>query len=188
MNREILFNLTNVDIKNLISLDVETTGFTAGRDEILSLSIVGADGNKRFNSLIRPDILKRWEQSVRIHGITPEDVRDIPNFAAFRDEVQSIIDSASALVIYNAPFDISFLESAGIQVPNIPVFDMMRLFAPVYGESGAYGKYKWQKLTTCARYYHYRWGKAGAHSSLEDAKATIYCFMKYRDELMRKKI
>ena len=33
--------------------------------------------------------------------------------------------------------------------------------------------YKWQKLTTCAAYYEY---KFNAHDSLEDVKATLHCY------------
>lgn len=34
----------------------------------------------------------------------------------------------------------------------------MPIFAEIYGEwSDYFGEYKWQKLTTCAAYYHFDW-------------------------------
>ena len=49
----------------------------------------------------------------------------------------------------------------------------------IYGDYNDYwGDYTWQKLTTCARYYHYDWGNTKAHGALADALATLYCYKK----------
>ena len=40
-----------------------------------------------------------------------------------------------------------------------------------------YNEYRYQKLETCAAYFKYNW-TGSAHNSLEDAKATLYCFKK----------
>lgn len=37
------------------------------------------------------------------------------------------------------------------------------------------GRDKWQKLQTCAAYYGYA-GDGAFHDSLEDVRATLYCF------------
>ena len=50
--------------------------------------------------------------------------------------------------------------------------------AKIYGEPSIRypGKYKYQKLITCAKYYGY--SEEGWHDSLADTKATLYCFWK----------
>ena len=54
--------------------------------------------------------------------------------------------------------------------------DVMRDFAPIYGEySQHYNSFKWQKLCTCAAYYGHQ-PEGNFHDSLEDAKATLFCF------------
>lgn len=54
----------------------------------------------------------------------------------------------------------------------------MIMFAEIYGEwNERRGSYKWQSLTKCATYYGYEFK---AHDSLEDVKATLYCYKKGR--------
>ena len=49
-------------------------------------------------------------------------------------------------------------------------------FAEVYGEWSDYkNSYKWQKLSTAAAYYNF---KFSAHNSLEDVKATLFVAQK----------
>ena len=69
------------------------------------------------------------------------------------------------------------LERAGIVIPeNAMQYDVMIEFAPIYGDwNEKYGDYKWQKLSVCASYYGYH-GEGSFHDSLEDVRATLYCF------------
>lgn len=54
----------------------------------------------------------------------------------------------------------------------------MIMFAEIYGEwNERRGSYKWQSLTKCATYYGYEFK---AHDSLEDVKATLYCYKKWK--------
>lgn len=54
-------------------------------------------------------------------------------------------------------------------------------FPEIYGEyNDYYESYVWKDLSTCADYYGY---KFQAHDSLEDAKATLYCYKKMNSEL-----
>lgn len=53
-------------------------------------------------------------------------------------------------------------------------------FAKEYGEWNEYfGDYKWQKLSTAASYYGY---KFKAHDSLEDVRATLYVYKKLQSQ------
>lgn len=66
----------------------------------------------------------------------------------------------------------------GIKLPDCVYFDVMKEFAPIYGEWSEYhGDYKYKSLSVCAGYYGYEW-EGKAHDSLEDCKATLYCYKK----------
>ena len=59
----------------------------------------------------------------------------------------------------------------------------MIMFAEIYGEwNERRGSYKWQSLTKCATYYGYEFK---AHDSLEDVKATLYCYKKMEEDIER---
>lgn len=166
---------------NLI-FDVETTGLNLDMDEILQFSAIDENYNVLFNSYIRPKALwnQIWPDAERIHGITPDMVKDAPTFAEVKEQIQSLFDKADLLIAYNGKFDIKFLSSPahGIKIPDLPYHDVMLEFAPIYGEYDSYyGDFKWQKLKTAAEFYGYNFQ---AHDSLEDVKATLYIFDKMR--------
>ncbi len=150
-----------------VVFDVETTGLVAGFDEILQFSAIDEMGNILMNTYLKPTRKKTWPEAKRVNGISPEMVSNAPCFSDVKGEIQMIFDNASELITYNGRFDIGFLSAAGIKFMNIPSFDLMLAFAPIYGE--------WKKLTTCADYYGY---KFNAHDSLEDVRATLYCYKK----------
>ena len=166
--------------EKIIFFDTETTGITVS-DEILSLAIVDQDGNTLFNELIRPSRKKKWPDAARVNHITPDAVKNRPTFRFFRKQVQEIFDAADLVVGYNVDFDLGFIRNKGIRYSG-PVVDVMEEFAPIYGEwSDYFENYKWQKLTTCARYYGYDWGDSAAHDALADTLATRFCFYKVWD-------
>lgn len=171
------FASTDLDLSKVIVFDTETTGLKAGRDEILQLSIVDGHGNTLFDQRFQPVKRKTWKAAEEIHGISPKDVKGCPHIYDFENEITRIFDNASLIVGYNIEFDLQFLRSVGMRTWNYSDFCMMKYFSKVYGEWSSWKHdWKWQKLTTCAKYYEYP--QFAAHSSLEDAKATAYCFRK----------
>lgn len=59
------------------------------------------------------------------------------------------------------------------------VSDMvMREFASIYGEWSDRFGCKWKSLGVCARYFDYSFD---AHDSLEDVRATLYCYNKIKE-------
>lgn len=166
----------------IIVIDAETTGLDPDWDEILQLSIIDGNGSTLFNSYFKPIERERWPEAQKVNNITPQMVADKPHISdrQIHKQIQAILDSANVIVGYNVDFDISFLLSAGFTVDQEEV-DVMLEFAEIYGEWSAYFEdYKWQKLTTCARYYRYDWSAYGdtAHDSLADCRATLYCYRK----------
>lgn len=168
----------------LICFDVETTGLDSSEDEILQLSIIDGDENVLFNSYIKPYFHDSWESAELIHHISPEMVADSPHAHEVVPKIRGIFAAADTFVSYNGNFDLGFLRDWGIcarDIPNDGYKDVMHLFAPIYGVwNSRYGNYTWQKLETCAKYYGYEFE---AHDSLEDVKATLYCYRKVVEEL-----
>lgn len=64
-------------------------------------------------------------------------VMNAPNIADKKDEISRIVEQAESIVGYNTMFDIYFLTNNDIRLPvdhSFDVVDVMRDFAPIYGE------------------------------------------------------
>ena len=172
-----------VDLEKIICFDTETTGL-GSQAEILQLSIMNAADEVLFDEYIKPKHHLCWPDAEAVHHITPEMVADKEPIDAHHDRILEILDAARYYIGYNILYDIRMLKQAGIPMSpfhrkHVQVIDVMKNFAPVYGEiNHKKGGYKWQNLTTCARYYKYDWGSDKAHGALADTKATLYCFKK----------
>lgn len=164
----------------IVVFDVETTGLDDWQDEILQLSAIDGDGNTLINTYVKPYRNKFWWEAEKIHGISPKMVQNAPEPHELIPKVRGILEDAALLVSYNGEFDMGFLANWGIELFDVPHFDVMREFAPIYGEWNDYfNDYKWQKLKTCAWYYDYEFK---AHDSLEDVRATLHCYKKMMEE------
>lgn len=164
--------------EKFICFDTETTGIDAGA-EILSLAIVDQDNNVLFNKRFKPIRHTSWDAAQKVHGISPEDVKDCLPIHLYIDEIVKIFDSYEHLIGYNFAYDFRMLDHdlcIDFRVGK-KLDDVMHMFAPIYGEMSRYGNYKWQKLETCANYYGLQFD---AHDALEDVKATIYCYKKIK--------
>lgn len=154
-----------------IVVDTETTGLTAD-SEILQVSIIDGDGNTLFNSFVKPYIAESWSESECIHHISPDMVKDAPYPHEIIPIIKGIYESAYTYIGYNSEFDMGKLHEWGLNFDG-EVIDVMKDFAPYYGEYSEYFKdYKYQKLTTCANVFGYHFKP---HDSLEDVKATLHC-------------
>ncbi len=163
----------------LIVFDTETTGLDFDEDEILQLSIINANGKTLFNEYIKPVSKTEWTQAQKIHGITPEMVKECKTFEEYIPEIREIFDKAEILVAYNNVFDIGMLSKYGLEFEGKKQADVMKDFAVLYGEyQSEYCEFKWQKLTKCAEYFGYEFK---AHDSLEDVRATLYCYKKIEE-------
>lgn len=165
---EYINNLMN---KKIICIDVETTGLE-NDDEILQISIINQNGDILLNEFCKPENKTVWLEAMSINGITPEQVKNCKQYSFYKDKVQSFIDEYDVIIGYNVSFDLNFLRC---DYNNKKIIDVMKYFAHVYGEWNNYNSYTWQKLVECAEYYNYSFN---AHDSLEDVKATLYCYPK----------
>ena len=174
-------NAASISMKDIICFDTETTG-VGPNAEILQLSIMDGMGDVLFDEYIRPRHTSCWPDAERVHHISPAMVADKESMDFHKECVAEILENAKAYVGYNILFDIRMLKYAGFSMApfhreHVQVIDVMRNFAPIYGEwNSAKNSYSWQKLEVCAKYYQYDWGKEKAHGALADTRATLYCF------------
>lgn len=165
------FNLT----KDLVFLDIESTGLNIIRDRILQLGMVKYfKGNSRepeeFSMLINPGI-PISEEAMSIHGITPKDVAKKPTFIQVAEKLYKFIGDAD-LAGYNAiRFDIPMLieefARAGFdfEVSHRKMIDVQRIF------------YKMEPRTLkAAMQFYCEKDFEEAHDALADVKATIEVF------------
>lgn len=170
----------------LIVLDLETTGLSNYRDDVLQLSVIDGDGNILINSYVKPYYNSLWEEAQRINNISPDMVADAPELHELVPKLKGIFESCDTIIGYNTLFDLSFLGF--LDFSERPIIDVMDDFAPIYGEwSDYHGDYKWQKLTTCAEYYGFDWNsiQENAHNSLGDCYATLYCYKKMKGRCLK---
>lgn len=160
----------------IVTIDFETTGFTAGADEVLQVSIIDEEYNILLDTYCRPNNRGSWEDAQRVHSITPLMVANEVPFERYVPTVMDILNKADNVIAYNADFENRFLKAYGIYIDPGKWIDPMIIFAEIYGEYDKHSdSYKRQKLIKCANFYGY---KFKAHDSLEDAKATLYCYKK----------
>lgn len=174
-------------MEKTVCFDVETTGLHATTDEILSLSIIDYKGNVLFHSLVKPYFHDKWDEAEKVHEISPKDVENAPYPHDIAKKVREILESADVIITYNGCFDIRFLErwNINIDLEKVTHNDVMKYFAEIYGDwNELKGSYKWQKLVVCAEYYGF---KFNAHDSLEDAKATLFCWKQMKETDFRRR-
>lgn len=165
----------NWDKSKVYVLDTETTGIKEN-DEILSLSILDYEGNVIFDHLIKPAKRKTWAKAQELHGISPKDVKNEKTLVEYEDELKPIFGKGNLLVGYNIDFDFEMLCQSGAHF-QCDLFDVMDTYSQIYGKWSDWKQERlWCKLTQCAN--HYGYGKFEAHGSLEDTKATLFCFKK----------
>ncbi len=162
---------------NALILDTETTGLDQ-RAEILQIGIVTLDGEEIFHSYVRPVKVKRWDEAMRVHGISWFDVQDAPTMGELAQVLQPLI-YGRLVAVYNADFDKRMMwQSVRADGANKLFLWMrqqewqcvMKAYAAYWGQRSRYGGYRWQSLSNACRQQGVR--VAGAHDALADARLT----------------
>ena len=136
--------------ENVLCFDIETTGNSPLRDEILQLTVVNGNRQIMFNEYFRPRWIKDWENPV----ITPANAAQRQTFSQSSTQLQRLLCNADLIVGYNCErYSLAFLEQAGLSVP-VPSFDVMREYSALYGLN------EFLPLRDCCVHYgqdHYNW-------------------------------
>lgn len=166
----------------IVFFDIESTGTDPVKDRIVELSMlkVTPDGvETTFHALVNPE-MSIPQQSIDVHGITDEDVKDKPTFAQVAKDVAGFLED-SDLGGYNClRFDIPMLaeefyrSEVPVDLKSRKVIDVQVIF------------HKREQRTLVAAYSFYC-GKdlENAHSANADTRATYEVLLgqleKYED-------
>ena len=164
------------ELKDVVVVDLETTGLDAYYDEILSIGICDGNGKPIYSSYVRPTRTASWPEAEAVNGISPSMVANAPTAEEIAPSIAFMLSNANAIVGYNASFDLGFLRACGaVDYTVIEDFDVMKEYAELHGSRKAkWGeRYQYSKLAQCALSYGYEFS---AHDAMEDAKATAHCF------------
>ncbi len=99
----------NMDRSRVLFFDLELTGFY-DHDEILSVSIYNAFGEKIMDTLVRPTHTKKWKRTEKIHGITPDMVKDARTIDELTPEIKNIFAGADNIIAYGVSTDYSHIK------------------------------------------------------------------------------
>ena len=95
--------------KKVLFFDLELTGFY-DHDEILSVTIYNALGEKLMDTLVRPVHTKKWKRTEKIHGITPDMVTDSPTLEDITPEIKRLFADAENIIAYGVSTDYSHIR------------------------------------------------------------------------------
>lgn len=123
-----LVQASELPVEGGIAVAVRTTGYEAGRDEVLRLSIVGLDGEELFSQTVRPQNVEEWGDGAASGGITPADVREAPELYQFEDEIAGLFEGASVVVCQHADFVREAIEASWVSLPAYEPFDLVGRF------------------------------------------------------------
>lgn len=163
---------------NGVVLDTETTGVD-GRAEVLQIGIVSLEGEELYYSLVRPVRARRWDEAMRIHGISPADVRGAPTIGQLAESLKRIMHGRP-VAVYNADFDSRMLwqsisadraDDHFVWLRDQQWACVMKAYARFWGQrERRYGNYRWQKLSAACRQQGVH--IVDAHDALGDALLT----------------
>ena len=96
-------------------LDTETTGLNVDQgDRLIEIGVVEYDGmsatGRTYHTYVNPGDRQVQAGAIAVHGITNEMLKDAPAFADIADDFLDFIGD-HPLVIYNAGFDLGFLNA-----------------------------------------------------------------------------
>jgi|TARA_B110000305_G_scaffold107485_1_gene120972 hypothetical protein len=163
--------------KEILVLDIETTGLNPNEDLILELGIVKLDLEsgqiiELFNQVFKDPKLtaKHRESWIFQNGfMTLEEVRDAKPLSEYKQEIQEIMDPFKGLITaWNREFDSAFLIKNGFNLgPEVPC--PMKNSVDYFKIEGKFG-YKWPKAQEAWDILFPETPKIEEHRGLDDSK------------------
>lgn len=150
--------------------DIEATD----KEEILELSIYDRESmTEIFHSYFRPHS-KAWPDSEKVHHISPDFVKDKPQFSSLRDKIQAIVDEADYLAGFAVDNDLRYLRLAGIRIPDDNrIIEARELYWYCHERGGDKSPGTTPSLITCANNLGIMFDESKAHSASVDTLFTL---------------
>ena len=152
-----------------VALDLETTGLTPERDQIIEVGMVKFAGERvldKFSSFVNPHQAIPF-QITQLTGIHDKDVAQAPPIAALLPQIKRFIGN-STILGHNVGFDRAFLAYAGLRLRNSSI-DTFGLANIVFPHAT---RYSLSALTNDLGIT-----LTSAHRALDDADATRQVFL-----------
>lgn len=159
-----------------VILDSETTGLSAGYNEIVEVAVIDIVGRTLFDTRIKPlhpeRLLERGDNGVcayDINGIHPADLESAPGFAEVYDDLFRVLHGKTVL-IYNKVYDTAMLR-ADRQNYSLPGFGAKEWDCAMEWYAQWVGQRRYERY---GRDWSYRWQPLnGGHSALSDCQAVL---------------
>jgi DNA polymerase III epsilon subunit-like protein len=98
--------------KELVFLDLETTGLDPNIHEIIEIAIVNLNGDVLINSKLKPLHIERAQpEALYINGYSEEKWADAPLLSEMADQIASCLKD-KIVAGHNVSFDLSFVKSS----------------------------------------------------------------------------
>lgn len=159
-------------ISNFIAIDVETTGLSPSRNEIIELAAV------KFVNFIPEDVFHAYikprhglnEDAQRINHITEEMLANAPYIEQILPALGEYLEGGVTIVGHNLPFDYGFLTAKGwpFGAGRQKFYDTLDIGKREYGLSKYTLDFLCEKVLKIAR--------DDAHSAISDALIAGYLF------------
>jgi DNA polymerase-3 subunit epsilon len=154
----------------IIVFDLETTGINITKDRIVEIALIKVHPNgdkEEFHKIVNPGI-KIPAESTAFHGITDEQVKDLPTLKDLGQEIIDFIGDADLAGYNSNKFDIPVLveelmrNGFELDVSERKFVDIQNIF------------HKMEQRTLVAAYQFYCQKQLeNAHSAMYDTKATL---------------
>ncbi len=118
----------------VLGFDLETTGFNPNSQRIVQYALIGCDAEGEaihIDQLVNPKI-RIPPEATNVHGITDQDVRNVPEFKEYVSEISAVMEGA-VIVGHNIDrFDWPFLQAeylrAGQPMPKpLVILDTLKI-------------------------------------------------------------
>lgn len=170
--------MTNrIPVADYVAFDLETTGLSPAKDEILEVALVKFKGGKiadKWSSLTRPTRPVPLK-CLRLTGIPKEDLARSPTISEVCEIIEEYRENLP-LVGHNPQFDTAFLEKVIDGFPGVPVYDTLELSRIVFPALKSY------RLSELASRLGVRLDEA--HRAYDDAEATGIIFSLIQEKIM----
>lgn len=163
--------------KEILVLDIETTGLRPNEDLILELGMVKlnletGEVTPLFDAIFKDSKLTAKHRNAWIFQngyMTLEEVRDSKPIENYSVEIQKILDDHSGCITaWNRDFDSAFLEKAGFNLGEA-IDCPMKKSVDFFQIEGAFG-FKWPKAQEAWDVLFPNTPKVEAHRGLDDSK------------------